>query len=217
MIWKVSEYNVDWQWLSINSLISWYYSLTVLTVLLTISVWMKQPAQGKCKHINLLLLVFVLFEWLLWATLECLSHQCLCCNLPPIEGIHLLLQLSSFLLQILLFFLVHTLELLKPLMKLRVMIMYIQSNVIQAKYEIWSHRSSFMTLLILTSFSFSFSSASVSFTLLTNICLISSSLRCSSTRNSFLLASYVCCRLEIRVKSIICSLYCPITSHFVEP
>lgn len=125
MIWKVSEYNVDWQWLSINSLISWYYSLTVLTVLLTISVWIKQPAQGKSKHINLLLLVFVLFEWLLWATLECLSHQCLCCNLPPIEGIHLLLQLSSFLLQILLFFLVHTLELLKPLMKLQVMIMYI--------------------------------------------------------------------------------------------
>lgn len=43
----------------------------------------------------------------------------------------------------------------------------------------------------LTSRSFSFSSASVSFTLLTNICRISSSLRCRSPRNSFLLASYV--------------------------
>lgn len=45
------------------------------------------------------------------------------------------------------------------------------------------------THLRLTSLSFSFSSASVSFTLLTNICRISSSLRCRSPKNSFLLAS----------------------------
>lgn len=50
----------------------------------------------------------------------------------------------------------------------------------------------------LTSRSFSFSSASVSFTLLTNICRISSSLRCRSPRNSFLLASYVSWRLRRR-------------------
>lgn len=46
-----------------------------------------------------------------------------------------------------------------------------------------------------TSLSASFSSASFSFTLWTNICLISSSLFCSSTRNSWRLASYVCCKL----------------------
>lgn len=54
----------------------------------------------------------------------------------------------------------------------------------------------------LTSFSFSFSSASASFTLLTNICLISSSLRCRSVRNSFLLASYVSWRLGTRVETM---------------
>lgn len=46
-----------------------------------------------------------------------------------------------------------------------------------------------------TSLSASFSSASFSFTRCTNICLISSSLFCSSTRNSWRLASYVCCKL----------------------
>lgn len=48
----------------------------------------------------------------------------------------------------------------------------------------------------LASLSASFSSASFSFTLWTNICLISSSLFCSSTKNSWRLASYVCCRLR---------------------
>lgn len=48
----------------------------------------------------------------------------------------------------------------------------------------------------LTSLSLSLSSASVSFTLLTNICRISSSLRCRSPKNSFLLASYVSWRLQ---------------------
>lgn len=47
-----------------------------------------------------------------------------------------------------------------------------------------------------TSLSASFSSASFSFTLWTNICLISSSLLCSSSRNSWRLASYVCCKLQ---------------------
>lgn len=74
-------------------------------------------------------------------------------------------------------------------------------NVRQHKYVIFSMSSYFMMIMsIFTSFSFSFSSASVSFTLLTNICLISSSLRCSSKRNSFLLASYVSWRLKIREK-----------------
>ncbi len=52
--------------------------------------------------------------------------------------------------------------------------------------------------MVLTSLSFSFSSASVSFTLLTNICLICSSLSCSSPMNSLLLATYVSCRLRVR-------------------
>lgn len=70
-------------------------------------------------------------------------------------------------------------------------------NVRQTRCGILSFSGYFMLIAILTSFSFSFSSASVSFTLLTNICLISSSLRCRSTRNSFLLASYVSWRLKI--------------------
>lgn len=74
-------------------------------------------------------------------------------------------------------------------------------NVTQTKCGVFSVSSYFMMLSILTSFSFSFSSASVSFTLLTNICLISSSLRCSSTRNSFLLASYVSWRLKMMTKA----------------
>lgn len=48
----------------------------------------------------------------------------------------------------------------------------------------------------LTSFSASLSSASFSLTLWTNICLISSSFFWSSPRNSFLLASYVSCKLR---------------------
>lgn len=72
------------------------------------------------RKLNLLLLVLVLLEWLC-AALESLSHQRFSCNLSSIESIHLLLQFPSFLLQSLLFFLVHPLELLKPLMKLETM------------------------------------------------------------------------------------------------
>lgn len=50
--------------------------------------------------------------------------------------------------------------------------------------------------LTFTSFSASLSSASFSLTLWTNICLISSSFFWSSPRNSFLLASYVSCKLQ---------------------
>lgn len=53
-----------------------------------------------------------------------------------------------------------------------------------------------------TSLSFSFSSASVSLTLLTNICLISSSFFWSSPKNSFLLVSYVSCRLGKKANEI---------------
>lgn len=77
------------------------------------------------------------------------------------------------------------------------------NDVRETKCGIFSMSSYFMTMSVLTSFSFSFSSASVSFTLLTNICLIPSSLRCRSTKNSFLLASYVSWRLKIRVKAMI--------------
>lgn len=72
-------------------------------------------------------------------------------------------------------------------------------DVRQTKHVILS-MSYFMMMSVFTSFSFSFSSASVTLTLLTNICLISSSLRCSSERNSILLASYVSWRLKIREK-----------------
>lgn len=73
------------------------------------------------RKADLLLLVLVLLEWLR-AALESLSHQCLSCNLSSIEGIHLLLQLSSFLLQIFLLILMHPLELLKPIMELEMMV-----------------------------------------------------------------------------------------------
>ena len=53
-----------------------------------------------------------------------------------------------------------------------------------------------------TSLSFSFSSASVSLTLLTNICLISSSFFWSSPKNSFLLVSYVSWRLGKKANEI---------------
>lgn len=135
---------------------------------------------------DLLLLVLVLFEGLR-AALERLSHQRLSCNLPAIESVHLLLQLPSFLLQSLLFLLVHPFELLKPLVELDTTGRVRQS--VKGLNGSNNSKNWFRETSILTSFSFSFSSASVSFTLLTNICLISSSLRCRSKRNSFLFAS----------------------------
>ncbi|KAJ0050260.1 hypothetical protein NL108_014878 [Boleophthalmus pectinirostris] len=54
----------------------------------------------------------------LGAALKTLAHQSLCCNFSPVEGVHFLLQLPTFLLQVFLFLLVHSLQLLKPVMKL---------------------------------------------------------------------------------------------------
>lgn len=71
------------------------------------------------RKADLLLLVLVLLEWL-WAALDSLSHQCLSCHLSSVESIHLLFQVTSFLLQGLLFLLVHPLELLKSLVELEV-------------------------------------------------------------------------------------------------
>lgn len=57
------------------------------------------------------------------------------------------------------------------------------------KSSVWGWPIITTALHLLTSLSASFSSASFSFTLCTNICLISSSLLCSSNRNSWRLAS----------------------------
>lgn len=82
-----------------------------------------------------------------------------------------------------------------------------RSETNQTQYGLWNR----VTMReALTSFSFSLSSASVSLTLLTNICLISSSLRCRSTRNSFRLASYVSWRLRIGVKAGLSPAWCPV-------
>lgn len=155
-------------------------------------MWISQTN----RKVDSLLLVLVLLERL-GAALHSLPHQRLSCHLSSVESIHLLFQLPPFLLQGFLFLLVHPLELLKTFVELEA-----GKNVRGAKPRGNFSKGGGELISLLTSFSFSFSSASASFTLLTNICLIPSSLPCRSVRNSFLLASYVSWRLESRVREL---------------
>lgn len=99
------------------------FSVTILGFYRMLSPQWCSTENQMHRKFDLLLLVLVLLEWCLWAALKSLPHQRLSCDPSPIEGVHFLFQFSSLLLQILLFFLVHPLELLKPLMKLEDMMM----------------------------------------------------------------------------------------------
>lgn len=78
----------------------------------------KDENRGKLRLICLLFPVFILLQWLLRSGQQRLRLQCFNCYLPPVEGIHLLLQLSSLLLYLLLFFLMDPFEMLKFFMQL---------------------------------------------------------------------------------------------------
>lgn len=150
----------------------------------------ERASAGQGAH-HLLLLVLVLPQRLLRGGVQGLRLQGLHCCLPAVEGVGLLLQFPALLLHLALLLLVQPLEVLELLMELGAEGGESGSVWALLAWPCHTHPPSPAH----TSLSFSFNSSSVSFTLLTNICLISSSFLWSSLRNSFLLASYVSWRL----------------------